>query len=482
MRHFNKIIFLSITAIAVLIIVPFGFSSDPNSYFADNNTCVVYPSGVDDTSNLVFAFETVSKNGLSGTVKLLEGTYYISSEVIVANFDGVFTGAGMYQTIIRTNGSELWPHRDLENFYDIASLFLFYRTDNLSYNLEITDMSVHVFGETSEYNTMTGMNVFDVKGKVNGDKTTFEESEVNLFIRRVHFEGEVIDSWHTYNVINTINLGGETIITDNWYFKPLSGIQVIEDCSFKQVGAAMKINSLNGNVIVKNNNIEAVLFGIWFADAGHLANNSRSLIYGNTITNSVLDPIRIDKFENCLVSNNKIMGSVASNGITIVDSVNNYVTSNLISGCNVSGISLMGSPGNVVYNNSLIENGEDMTWDGVGSSLWIDNTYETKSETIVTPAEELISEFEDEISELVSAANLMEQGLEDAAEQVNSLEEEVEQSSEEIAVLETELSARNNEVSLLESKSATSLSYFSVAGIVILVAIIVWIIARKNSS
>jgi len=158
------------------------------------------------------------------------------------------------------------------------------------------------------------------------------------------------------------------------------------------------------------------------------------------------------------------------------------------------GISLTRSPGNVVYNNTLSGNGEDLTTDGLSKSLWIDNIYETKSENVITPAEDVISGFEDEISALVSAANLMEQEFDAASRQIDSLEELGEQSreeivalgdtvtssTEEIAELETELIALNDENSLLETELGSSLSYISVAGIVILVAIGVWVAARKN--
>ena len=96
---------MSILTVTLLITIPTCLATEQNSYFADNNTCVVYPSGIDDTLNLVQAFEMVSKDGLRGTVKLLEGTYYISYEVSVVNFDGVFRGAGIDQTIVRTNGT-----------------------------------------------------------------------------------------------------------------------------------------------------------------------------------------------------------------------------------------------------------------------------------------------------------------------------------------------------------------------------------------
>ena len=149
----------------------------------------------------------------------MEGVYTITEEVVVVGFDGWFHGAGKDKTTVENAYTETWPHRDVEYFPELASLFLFYQIDNLTRPLKFSDMTIKVHGKTYDYDGFTGLNCIDVVAYVNGDKEDFYTSEINTILERMHFEGEALDTWHAYNVISTFQAVGEMVVTDTWYFK-----------------------------------------------------------------------------------------------------------------------------------------------------------------------------------------------------------------------------------------------------------------------
>jgi parallel beta-helix repeat protein len=65
-----------------------------------HHTIVVYPNGVDDTSDIQAAFTTCTTNNWVCTVELVKGTYY-SDQVYAIGFQGSFVGAGQGRTIVQ---------------------------------------------------------------------------------------------------------------------------------------------------------------------------------------------------------------------------------------------------------------------------------------------------------------------------------------------------------------------------------------------
>ena len=74
---------------------------DPNYVSQDGNVFTVSPTGVDDTANIQCAFDEAVPAGPGSTVQLEEGTFYLSRDIVVLNFDGSFKGAGKGVSIVQ---------------------------------------------------------------------------------------------------------------------------------------------------------------------------------------------------------------------------------------------------------------------------------------------------------------------------------------------------------------------------------------------
>ena len=453
--------------------IPFGFSSEYVIYDPGSNVCVVHPTGEDDTSNLREAFETIVAGGFGGEVELVEGVYTISEEIVVVGFDGWFHGAGKDKTTVENTYTENWPHRDVEHFPEVASLFLFYQTDNLTRTLKFSDMTIKVHGKTYEYDGFTGINCIDVVAYVNGDKENFYTSEINTALERMHFEGEPLDTWHAYNVINTYQVGGEFVLTDSWYFKPISGVQTVTDCTFYNVGAALKFNSNNGNVTIRNNVIENVVFAVSFWDAGDYADKGVSLTSDNTISGGILDMVWLSDSENTIIERNKISGSMFGSGINCWSSDYNYILNNEITGCGGSGISLGESTKNIIVRNVLSDNTMDMSSDGYGVNFWMGNDY-TSSDNVthVDSIVEAMMEKETQLSEANEDNTDLGSELQSANALIASLEGDLDEADTQTTNLESQLASAQSEIADLESRVASSLSYTMSIAIAAVLAII----------
>jgi len=467
--------------------IPFTFSSEYVVYDPGSNVCVVHPTGGDDTPNLREAFEKVVAGGFGGEVELVEGVYTITEEIVVVGFDGWFHGAGKDKTTVENAYTETWPHRDVEHFPEVASLFLFYQTDNLTRTLKFSDMTIKVHGKTYDYDGFTGINCIDVVAYVNGDKEDFYNSEINTVLERMHFEGEELDTWHAYNVINTYQVGGEFVLTDTWYFKPISGVQTVTDCTLYNVGGALKFNSNNGNVTVRNNIIENVVFGITQWDPGDYANKGVSWISDNKISGGILDLVWLTNSENTVIERNTISGSMFGTGISCYGSDYNYIQDNEITGCGGYGIYLEESTQNVVFKNSLAENAVDLGSDGQGVNFWINNDHTSaQNVTLVDSIEEEFDSLEMQLKQAdedksslesdLQSANAMLSSLESEQEDTNAelseLEEDLEEASAEVSDLESQLSSTQSEIDGLESRVASSLTYTTSIAIAVILAII----------
>ncbi len=479
--------------------MPFTFSSEYVIYDPGSNVCVVHPTGGDDTSNLREAFEKVVDGGFGGEVKLVEGVYTITEEIIVVNFDGWFHGAGKDKTTVENAYTETWPHRDVEYFPEVASLFLFYQTDNLTKTLRFSDMTIKVHGKTYDYDGFTGLNCIDVVAYVNGDKEDFYMSEINTVLERMHFEGETLDTWHAYNIINTFQVGGEFVLTDTWYFKPISGVHIVTDCTFSKVGQALKYNSNNGNITLQNNIIEDVVFGISNWDPGDYANKGVSLISDNKISGGILELIWLTNSENSVIERNTLSGSMFGSGISCSGSDNNYIQNNEITGCGGYGIYLEDSTQNVIFKNSLAENTIDLSSDGQGVNFWVKNDHTSaQNVTLVDSIDEEFINLENQLklanveksslqNELLSANTMissLQSDLEEADTQLSNLEDDLEEANTEASNLESLLSSAQSEIDDLERRAASSLSYtmsVAIAVIIAIIAVAVGFLAAKRT-
>lgn len=350
MKKLSRILILIVLISAISISVS---SANPNVEISDSsNICIVYPTGGDDTANIQEAFDLVTADGV-GRVKLVTGEYTVNEEIVVVNFDGSFIGAGQGKTILKTTYRDDWPHRDVDPFPEVASVFLFYQTDMVQRRVKICDMTVEVHATTYDYGGFFGLNVFDIYGNIDGEVTS-DETPLDTMLKRVSIIGDTAEAFPFTNVVNTFQVGGEPHLDgSDWSFEPITGTHFVVDCLFDTVGASVKYNSVNGRIHVNHNEIKDNLVGIW-------------LFFCDTTD----APIR-------KISNNEISGSNWI-GIAVWGSNSFKIQHNSISDGEI-GIEMWGSDGNRIKNNILSGNNLDLSWDQTGDNVWKNNVYDTQN-------------------------------------------------------------------------------------------------------
>jgi len=485
LKKFQTIVLL-LTLLTPLIVV---FSSEHLNYDETNNIVTLHPTGIDDTENLISAFQTVIEGGPGGTVQLVEGEYTISEEIVVVNFDGYFKGAGMDKTVLKNEYTEEWPHRTEEFFPNTPGLFLFYQTDELVHSYHISDMKIVVQGQTTEINSGIGINVFDIVGRVNGDKTDFYETEFNSHVENVFFQGSKLDIWHGGNIFNPCQIGGEFVVTDAWYFKPISGTHIVRNCLF-DTAAGPKVNGMNGYLLIENNTIRNTVIGGLLYDPMNVADESQVIVRNNTITNVSWRGMWLVGMDNILFENNVIFNSTGD-GLFIMDSQNNSFENNLISNCAQYGISLDTSNNNIFTDNIFEENGIDFFLDGNGgeivfegssmiNSLKVSNSTFERAEGLQSNIDQLNIELENLETEIESEQNNIADLENQIEEQTNTYDE----ASEDITRLESELGEAESEIVDLNSHIDSKYSLSTVAMIAVIVmvisGVIVYLISRRE--
>ena len=332
--------------------------SSQNSYLEYNettNTCTVYPTGSDDTINLQEAFNLVTANG-KGRVKLVEGEYTVNEEIVVINFDGRFMGAGQGKTILKTTNRDDWQHRDVTYFPEVASVFLFYQDDVEERTIEISDMTVEIHATTDYYDMFFGLNVFDIYGCVDG-YITEDETPLNTVFTHVKIIGDTADDWPFVNTVNPLQVGGQPHVDGgDWSFEPIAGTHIVKNCYFDTLGGAVKYNSVNGKIDVKNNVIKDCYGGI---------------------TLYFCDTVDAPKRE---IKSNKIYGSGAFPfaGISIWGSNSFEIKHNKIED-GYTGIDVWMSDEILIKGNLIDGNDLDLSWDMDGDITWKNNKYTTKN-------------------------------------------------------------------------------------------------------
>jgi hypothetical protein len=87
---------------------------------------IVSPTNNDDTENIQNAFNSAVEAGPGSIVQFEAGTFYFSKPIIVANFNGIFRGAGMDKTIIKNKSEIIFPLMDTGPEAGFSGLFYFY--------------------------------------------------------------------------------------------------------------------------------------------------------------------------------------------------------------------------------------------------------------------------------------------------------------------------------------------------------------------
>lgn len=452
---------------------PVGMASEYTEFDPITNVCIVYPSGSDDTLNLIEAFNTVIDNGVEGTVELIDGVYKLSQDIVIVNFDGWFKGAGTQKTIIENIYTEEWPHRNVEFFPEVAGLFLFYQTDDLIHNYHFSDMTIRVQGKTTDYFSFTGVNIIEVVGRVNGDKEDLYETEFNTYAENIRFEGQLIDSWHYTNVINPYQIGGEFIITDGWYFKPITGTHIISNCTFYRVGGGPKFNVINGDLDIRNNLIDDCFMGVIIYDPSDLADERNVVIADNIISNIKVNALWLWGSDNMLIKNNTMYDSETGNGINIINGDNNQIIANNITQFSSGAIYLDNSNNNTLVNNFFLNNLFDIAWEGPGGEIGLGSNYSDINRIHISNSTgEKIASLEYELNDVISEKEMLENDLSTIQTDFSDLELILVEAEKDITSLETQMTEASTLITELETRINDSVSYSYLLSVSVLSALL----------
>ncbi|MFW9768474.1 MAG: hypothetical protein ACFFF9_07080 [Candidatus Thorarchaeota archaeon] len=143
-----------VVGLCLILALPGIVSANGNEYVIydpSTHTYTVLPTDVDDTENLQLAFDTAAASGIESTVQLIEGTYFISHDIFVADFVGTFKGAGMDQTLVRSRGDA--PFGTVDGWAALFDFgYLYAGADaNSPVDVKFSDMSLRAYGETEPY-------------------------------------------------------------------------------------------------------------------------------------------------------------------------------------------------------------------------------------------------------------------------------------------------------------------------------------------
>jgi parallel beta-helix repeat protein len=342
-------------------------------------------------------------------------------------------------------------------------------------------MSIKIHGQSVEdpdFMNATGIMIFKIHGKVDGDGENLYESEINTVFERMHFEGEVVDSWIVNNVMGCIFVSGEPIPSIE--FKPLSGTHIIDNCTFYNSGGCIRYDTMTGHILVTNNDFKNISFFSILPRNPHMPHLGTYFIYNNQFTNGmIMDTIIFSGIDNSVIKNNIISGP-SSGGITFSGSNHNYIQGNNITECALSGIKLETSDGNIILDNYVKTNGTDLVWDGYGDNLWMRNEFDTvNDDDIIDSNEAAISNLEELLEEADAEKENLQDELESASSILSVLESELEEATTSMSSLEDQLSSAiadiddlEGQIESLEDEVASRLTYMTSGLIAVVVAII----------
>jgi len=205
----------------------------------------VYPTGVDDTENIVQAFEDAKAAGPGAVVRLMEGTYTTNS-IEVHDFQGYFIGAGKGKTTIKSSEylkcAENWDKNILSFVFEFVGG-----------DLTMSDMTLQIpDGFACESETGYGGN--DLVSIISLADYTETYRPANQFIKaklsNIDFIGGFDDGTGAAGEYNTgvgLWAGGIFWWVTEGHEYPLARMDVaIKDCSFTNFWGAIE-GAMMGN-------------------------------------------------------------------------------------------------------------------------------------------------------------------------------------------------------------------------------------------
>lgn len=239
---------------------------DPDYVFQDGNTITIQPTGVDDTANLQCAFETAVSTGPDSHVLLLTGDYY-TAQIVVNDFQGSFTGAGIENSKIYNLPNLYVTPKDMyieppsaDNPWPALISFI-------NGDIVISDLAVLIVGQEPTQ----GWSIFDITPPLKelALAIVILGSEANVSIENILIEGEpYTDLPFGYNLINGVFFEG--FIGE--LPPPISGSFEVTNSIFRNMSSGAPVSNLaEASVIISRNTFEGV---DWAMDGGDFIDSS----------------------------------------------------------------------------------------------------------------------------------------------------------------------------------------------------------------
>ena len=234
---------------------------DPAVVSQAGNVITVKPTGVEDTVNIQCAFDLAVATGPGVEVTLTEGTFY-TAQIVVNDFHGDFSGAGVEKTLIY-NMQDMYV-TPVDYYLDLPSsnnpwpaLFAF-----ISGDFVISDLAIYIIGEkiTTPY-SMFGWEPTTLLAL----GVVILGSDANARIERILLEGNAVEnSLLPYNLSNGIFVEG-------WFGEPpwpsISGSFQVFDSTFKMMGyATPAFNTSAATIRVSHNKYEDTIIAMDISD------------------------------------------------------------------------------------------------------------------------------------------------------------------------------------------------------------------------
>ena len=304
-------------SVFVAFVVIIGLASSTGTVFADplcdpayvtqaGNVFTVQPNGTDDTANLQCAFDAAVAYGAGAKVQLGTGTFH-TAQIVVNDFQGTFTGAGMQKSVI-VNLPNLYvtPEDMYFNPPSAAnpwpSLFAFVDGDFI-----VSDLTIHISGD----NGTTGWSIFGIEPPITelALGIVILGNHADARFEYVLVEGEPAEnSLLGYNLINGIFYEG--FIGE--YPLPISGSFQVSNSIFRHVGSGTPVTNMsNARVVISHNKFEEVFLGM---DGGDFINSTLEFSHNNVNAVIGFDLYNIYAAEDIgssfLIKNNVFRGEI----------------------------------------------------------------------------------------------------------------------------------------------------------------------------
>jgi hypothetical protein len=243
-------------------------------------TYTLWPTGIDDTLNIEGVLKEAALHDEPMTVHLEAGTFYLSRDIQVAGFEGVFRGAGQDQTIIqpKVESGFTFPKASGDGPLGGAPFLLaFYCAEDAvntiddPYSISMSDMTFRPIGEVEWWGSHGSGNIRNyfagavyVLGKWTGVDDPFEVTYIDTRFERLTIEAEYDPNHYAhwgYSCINGIQVYGEAFPvlapTGDYlikYIKPTIGSHSINDCTISNIVFSCSfVRYYDSNIIVIGN-------------------------------------------------------------------------------------------------------------------------------------------------------------------------------------------------------------------------------------